>query len=138
MNCIFCRIIKGDLPAQVLYQNELFVVLLDVAPLAEGHMLVIPKAHAPQLEDLDDVYLQEALVLVKKIVQRLGTITKYNVLQNNGHIQSVHHVHFHIIPFHEKEPEPEGLNISWVPVPKSKDVLEILAQSYKELLKDLR
>ncbi|KAI5191140.1 hypothetical protein NECID01_1309 [Nematocida sp. AWRm77] len=138
MSCIFCRIISGDVQGSTVYENELFVVLMDIAPLAEGHMLVVPKVHAQQLEDLPDKFLEAALVLIKKIVMKVGTITKYNVLQNNGHIQSVPHVHFHIIPCNEREDGKEGLSISWTPVQKSKSVLSVLEQSYKELLKDLR
>jgi len=134
MECIFCRIIRREF-GEIIYENGSFVVLMDIGPLSRGHMLVVPKYHGETLEDIPDEYLSGALVLIKKIVGKIGTITKYNVLQNNGHIQSVPHVHFHIVPYNEEE--GEGLKIQWERVSISKEEIATIGESYKKLLEKI-
>ncbi|KAL6877231.1 HIT family protein 1 [Trichoderma longibrachiatum] len=109
--CIFCRIIKGEIPALKLFESEKTLAFLDIGPLSKGHALVIPKFHGAKLHDIPDDQLSEILPTIKKLVAATGA-TDYNVLQNNGIIahQQVHHVHFHMIP---KPNETEGLGISW-------------------------
>ncbi|KAH0489099.1 hypothetical protein TgHK011_008233 [Trichoderma gracile] len=109
--CIFCRIIKGEIPALKLFESEKTLAFLDIGPLSKGHALVIPKYHGAKLNDIPDDQLSEILPTIKKLVAATGA-TDYNVLQNNGTIahQQVHHVHFHMIP---KPNETEGLGISW-------------------------
>ncbi|KAL7814720.1 HIT family protein 1 [Trichoderma gracile] len=109
--CIFCRIIKGEIPALKLFESEKTLAFLDIGPLSKGHALVIPKYHGAKLNDIPDDQLSEILPTIKKLVTATGA-TDYNVLQNNGTIahQQVHHVHFHMIP---KPNETEGLGISW-------------------------
>ncbi|KAL7803779.1 HIT family protein 1 [Trichoderma aethiopicum] len=109
--CIFCRIIKGEIPALKLFESEKTLAFLDIGPLSKGHALVIPKFHGAKLHDIPDDQLSEILPTIKKLVAATGA-TDYNVLQNNGTIahQQVHHVHFHMIP---KPNETEGLGISW-------------------------
>ncbi|ETS02677.1 HIT family protein 1 [Trichoderma reesei RUT C-30] len=109
--CIFCRIIKGEIPALKLFESEKTLAFLDIGPLSKGHALVIPKFHGAKLHDIPDDQLSEILPTIKKLVAATGA-SDYNVLQNNGTIahQQVHHVHFHMIP---KPNETEGLGISW-------------------------
>jgi diadenosine tetraphosphate (Ap4A) HIT family hydrolase len=134
MNCIFCRIAKGEI-GELLAETRRHVVVMDTSPLSKGHVLVIPKHHSAYLHEMPDDYLRESLVLLKGIKNRIGSIDKYNVLQNNGHHQSVAHVHFHLIPFDEES--GEGLSINWNCVEVSESEFNILKQSYKHLLKGL-
>lgn len=134
MGCVFCKVVRKEL-GPVLHETSLFVVVMDIQPLSRGHLLVIPKHHGETLEDIPDEYLAGALVLIKKIVGRLGTVTSYNVLQNNRHIQSVPHVHFHVIPYHESE--GEGLKIAWNPAGISQEEISIIGESYKNLMRGL-
>ncbi|KAG0441926.1 Hit family protein 1 [Dictyocoela muelleri] len=107
MDCIFCSIINSK--QNILFENNNFIVLLDIYPLSKGHLLVIPKEHKETMDQLSDQYLSEALILIKRIISIAG-YKKYNILQNNRHVQSVPHVHFHLIPFNS---ESECLRPNW-------------------------
>ncbi|KAI9566225.1 HIT-like protein [Boletus coccyginus] len=106
-SCIFCKIIKGDIPSFKLAETGLSYAFLDIGPISKGHALVIPKDHTVKMHELPDEYLADALPIAKKIALAQG-LENYNILQNNGRIahQQVDHVHFHVIP---KPNETEGL-----------------------------
>ncbi|RYP64212.1 hypothetical protein DL769_006758 [Monosporascus sp. CRB-8-3] len=109
--CIFCKIVKGEIPCFKLFESEKTLAYLDIGPLAKGHALVIPKFHGAKLLDIPDEHLSEILPVAKKLVKATGA-ENYNILQNNGRIahQVVDHVHFHMIP---KPNEEQGLGIRW-------------------------
>ncbi|KAF2176387.1 HIT-like protein [Zopfia rhizophila CBS 207.26] len=109
--CIFCKIIKGEIPSMKIFESEKTLAFLDIGPLSRGHSLVIPKYHGAKLHDIPDDQLAEVLSVAKKIAIAQG-VEDYNILQNNGRIahQVVDHVHFHMIP---KPNETEGLGIGW-------------------------
>ncbi|ODQ49180.1 hypothetical protein PICMEDRAFT_14655 [Pichia membranifaciens NRRL Y-2026] len=117
-SCIFCKIIKGEIPSFKLVETAHSYSFLDIQPTAKGHLLVIPKYHGAKLHNLPDEYLQDILPVVKKLTVALGLNVDgpegagYNVLQNNGRIahQVVDHVHFHLIP---KRDEATGLIVGW-------------------------
>ena len=102
-NCIFCKIIAGQIPAIKIYEDEFVLSFLDIGPISDGHTLVIPKQHFERLHDCPSE-------LLGQIGSRLGKIAKavalamnaegYNVLCNTGRAagQLVEHLHFHIIP----------------------------------------
>ncbi|KAI1788901.1 HIT-like protein [Ganoderma leucocontextum] len=98
-SCIFCKIIKGEIPSFKLVETEKVFSFLDIGPLSKGHALIVPKYHAEKLHELPDDYLPDVLPAAKKIALALGA-ENYNLLQNNGRIahQEVDHVHFHVIP----------------------------------------
>ncbi|KAI1424254.1 HIT-like domain-containing protein [Xylaria sp. FL1777] len=104
--CIFCRIIKGEIPCFKLFESEKTLAFLDIGPLSKGHALVIPKFHGAKLTDIPDDHLSEILPVAKKLVTATGA-TNYNILQNNGRI--AHQVVDHI----PKPNEQEGLGIGW-------------------------
>lgn len=117
--CIFCKIIKGDIPSFKLVETAHTYSFLDIQPTTKGHLLVIPKYHGAKLHNLPDENLADILPVTKKLVNALGldidgpeTVPGYNILQNNGRIahQVVDHVHFHLIP---KPNDEEGLIIDW-------------------------
>ncbi|KAI9858637.1 MAG: Adenosine 5'-monophosphoramidase [Vezdaea acicularis] len=127
--CIFCKIIKGDIPSLKLFESEKVLAFLDIQPLSRGHALVIPKFHGAKLTDIPDDQLEEILPLVKKLAVATGA-ENYNILQNNGRIahQVVDHVHFHLIP---KPNEKEGLGIGWPATDTDKPKLEALLKEIK-------
>jgi len=117
--CIFCKIIKGEIPSLKLIETKYTYSFLDIQPTADGHCLIIPKYHGAKLHNIPDEYLSDLLPVVKKLTKALGlsendlpTGDGYNVLQNNGRIahQVVDHVHFHLIP---KVNEETGLQVGW-------------------------
>ncbi|GBE82619.1 HIT-like domain-containing protein [Sparassis latifolia] len=108
--CLFCKIIKGEIPSFKVLETERSYAFLDISPVSEGHTQVIPKYHAKTLAELPDEYLQDIAPAVKKVALATGA-EQYNILQNNGKLafQHVDHVHFHVIP---KPNEKEGLVLS--------------------------
>lgn len=112
---IFSKIIRGEVPCHRVYEDELVLAFLDVAPLSHGHTLLIPKRAARTLDEVDEetgAALGRALVMLGRAVKRVTGCEAYNVLQNNearAH-QAVFHVHFHVIP---KPNDAEGLGIQW-------------------------
>ncbi|RKF57432.1 Hit family protein 1 [Golovinomyces cichoracearum] len=111
ISCIFCKIVKGDIPCFKLFESEKVLAFLDINPLSRGHALVIPKFHGEKLIDIPDDHLTEILPVVKKLAKATGALD-FNILQNNGRIahQEVEHVHFHMIP---KPNKLEGLSMEW-------------------------
>jgi histidine triad (HIT) family protein len=112
---IFSKILRGEIPCHKLYEDAQVLAFLDIAPLALGHAVVIPKEPAPTLDQLSD----DSAAAVGRVLPRLcralqaATGTRdYNVLQNNGRPahQAVDHVHFHIIP---KPDDARGLGLKW-------------------------
>ncbi|CAL5874407.1 uncharacterized protein PFLUO_LOCUS8703 [Penicillium psychrofluorescens] len=127
--CIFCKIIKGDIPSLKLFESDKVFAFLDIQPLSRGHALVIPKFHGAKLTDIPDEDLVEILPVAKKIAQATGAVD-FNILQNNGRIahQVVDHVHFHMIP---KPNEKEGMTIGWPNQEGDMDKLKALHEEIK-------
>lgn len=127
--CIFCKIIKGDIPSFKLFESDKVFAFLDIQPLSRGHALVIPKFHGAKLTDIPDEDLLEILPVAKKIAKASGA-TDFNILQNNGRIahQVVDHVHFHMIP---KPNEQEGMSIGWPSQATDMDKLKALYEDIK-------
>lgn len=102
-NCIFCKIIKHEIPAHKIYEDDKAIVFLDVNPWTRGHCLVVSKKHFQDIFDVDEENLIALISVVKKIAslvkEKLGAVG-VNILQNNREIagQLVPHIHFHIIP----------------------------------------
>lgn len=103
MECIFCKIIKHTLPAEVLYENDKVISILDINPIHHGHALIIPKVHCTDFlsipeSDLHDV-LHASQLVARALVESLR-LQGYNVFSNNGQIagQSVFHFHMHVTP----------------------------------------
>ena len=101
--CLFCKIIKGEIPARKVYEDASTIAFLDINPANPGHTLVVPKKHSEDITKADSHDLAKAMEVVKSITQKLKekmNAIGVNVLQNNGHAagQIVAHIHFHVIP----------------------------------------
>lgn len=102
-DCIFCKIIKGEIPSFTVYEDEDFKVILDRFPAAPGHVLIIPKVHYSDMFELSEEAAAKLYPLAKKIAERVKEVSGsegINIVQNNGEAagQSVYHFHLHIIP----------------------------------------
>ncbi|HLC92938.1 MAG TPA: HIT family protein [archaeon] len=102
-NCIFCKIISGQIPSKIVYEDETSIAFLDIYPSAKCHTLVIPKNHHATMLDIPEMELKEIIGVVQKVGAAAMLATKadgFNVVQNNREAagQVVHHLHFHIIP----------------------------------------
>jgi histidine triad (HIT) family protein len=111
---IFDRIIDGEISCHRVYEDDRVLAFLDIGPLSDGHLLVIPKervAHLHELSDEGAAALGQVLPGLCRAVMEATGAGAYNILQNNGKAahQEVMHVHFHIIPRYADA----GLGISW-------------------------
>ncbi len=100
-DCIFCKIISGDIPCYKIYEDEYVLAFLDINPVVNGHTLVIPKKHFVNIFDVDDFYLEKVIAAIKKIANHYNQkFDGINILNANDKSaqQSVFHLHFHIIP----------------------------------------
>ena len=103
MDCIFCKIVNGEIPSKKVYEDENVIAILDISQATKGHTLVIPKKHIESIFDLDDQTgrdLFEAVIKTTNILKNKLGFKDVNLLNNNGSLagQVVNHYHIHIIP----------------------------------------
>ena len=101
MDCLFCKIIKGDIPCYKIYENEFVLAFLDINPDSDGHTLIIPKTHYTDIDDIDTNTLTEifkAAKIVKKLLEEKLNCDGLSLLQNNGSVQEIKHFHLHLKP----------------------------------------
>ncbi|MBI1827184.1 MAG: HIT family protein [Planctomycetes bacterium] len=101
--CIFCRIVAAELPSHVVYEDETILSFLDIGPLSEGHLLVIPREHFSRFTDVPASTSATLATMLPTLGRALLSVTKadgFNLLMNEGNVagQVVPHVHFHLIP----------------------------------------
>jgi histidine triad (HIT) family protein len=130
--CIFCRIVSGELPSTIIREDERTVAFMDINPATRGHALVVPRRHARDLleigrEDLDAV-LAAAQELARRAVDRLGA-AGVNLLNSCGQAawQTVFHFHIHVIPRYEDDP----LRLPWVPAEGDREEIESAAAALR-------
>lgn len=120
MDCIFCKIINGEIPSCTIYEDEIVKVFLDIHPEANGHMLIIPKKHILNLDDMDlDTlnHIMEIAKKMKKLLEEKLHIDGLTLIQNNGAVQEVKHYHLHLKPYYINKQAKKG----------PKDIYEILS-----------
>lgn len=102
--CVFCKILAGELPVSMIYEDELVAVFVDLYPINEGHLLIIPKYHAPYMKDVDEETLAHMMKIAKKMNAALRKSSfkceGVNLLLADGEAahQEVFHSHLHVIP----------------------------------------
>jgi|LAHU01.1.fsa_nt_gb histidine triad (HIT) family protein len=102
-NCIFCKIVKKEIPATIVYEDEHTLAFMDIGPIVKGHVLVIPKTHYDPLTETPDEIVAQLHTVAKRVAQAqidgLGA-DGVNIMQNNGAAagQEVPHIHVHVIP----------------------------------------
>ena len=104
MDCLFCKIIKGEIPCNKIYENDYVLAFLDINPDCDGHTLIIPKKHFTDLDDIDDNTLTEifkAAKYLKKVLEEKLNCIGMSLLQNNGSVQEVKHYHLHLKPYYK-------------------------------------
>ena len=102
MNCLFCKIIAGDIPSTKVYEDETVYAFRDIAPQAPTHILVIPKAHLSSVNDVcaeNSAVVAHIFEVIPQIAKAEGLEGGYRVVSNCGADagQTVHHLHFHIL-----------------------------------------
>ena len=113
-DCVFCKVIRGEVPSVKLYEDERTYAFMDINPLSPGHSLVIPKYHAENIYVTPPHAAGVVMVTLSKVAAAINRAVKpegINILQANGPgaQQSVFHIHFHIIP----RSTDDGLTMNW-------------------------
>jgi histidine triad (HIT) family protein len=101
MDCIFCKIVKGEIPSYKVYEDDKIMAFLDINPYAPGHTLIIPKEHTLDLETISEDTLNHIMNKARDIAKLVTTRLNapgYTLIQNNGFVQEVKHFHLHVIP----------------------------------------
>jgi histidine triad (HIT) family protein len=127
-DCLFCKIVAGELPATIVAEDERTIAFMDINPATRGHALVIPRAHARDLCAVDPEDLQAVALATQRLATRardnLGA-DGVNLLNSNGRAawQTVFHFHVHVIPRYEGDP----LRLPWVHAPGDMDEIAAAA-----------
>src|SRR5947209_4024637 len=127
-DCVFCKIIAGEVPGQIIEQDDLTVAFMDIAPATRGHALAVPRNHARNLLEIDEEDLEAtfrtAQRLARRITERLGA-DGVNLLNACGSAawQTVFHFHVHVIPRYEGDP----LRLPWTPASGDPDEIAAVA-----------
>lgn len=132
-DCIFCRIVNGDIPSATIYEDEEFKAFFDGYPSSLGHTLVVPKNHVADIFQIDAAQGARLFALVISLAKKLKTALgcdSVNILQNNGRAagQTVFHFHVHIIPRYEGD----DVNIHWKTVKPAPEETERLRRLLAE------
>ena len=108
MDCIFCKIIAGEIPSYKIYEDEVVLAFLDIHPDSNGHTLIIPKKHFTDIMDMDNKTLTHIFDVARKIKTQLEEklhCDGITFIQNNGDVQEVKHYHLHIKPYYKNKAE---------------------------------
>lgn len=100
-DCIFCKIIKGDIPSYTVYEDDDFKAFLDINPITNGHVLLVPKTHYKDLFEMPEEMIMKIYKAVLKINDKLKDkldMEGLTLIQNNGLGQDVKHYHLHLVP----------------------------------------
>ncbi len=129
-DCIFCKIVAGELPSQIVDQDERTIAFMDISPATRGHALVVPRRHSLDLLEVEaddlEATIDAAQRLARRIKERLGA-DGINLLNSCGSAawQTVFHFHIHVIPRYDGDP----LRLPWTPSPgDSEQIAEAAAQ----------
>lgn len=122
VNCVFCKILNGEIPSTKLYEDEDFVIILDIGPATFGHALIIPKDHYANIYEMPEELLGKSITLAKVWGEKLAKALNadgLNLVQNNGLAagQTVYHYHLHLIPRYEGD----AVGDLWTPGSLSED-----------------
>lgn len=106
MDCIFCRIINGDIPSYKIYEDEHILAILDVNPVSPGHTLIIPKKNTLDITTIDNeilfMIINKSKEIGKLFLDKLDA-KGFSLIQNNGIAQEIKHFHLHVIPKYNKK-----------------------------------
>lgn len=131
-DCLFCKIVAGELPGQIVAEDELTIAFMDINPATRGHMLVVPRNHTPNVLEADaedlDATVRTAQRLARRVTERLGA-DGVNLLNSCGATawQTVFHLHVHVIPRYADDP----LKLPWIPAPGDADEIAAAAEQLR-------
>jgi histidine triad (HIT) family protein len=115
-DCLFCGIVAGDVPAQIIDSDEHTVAFMDINPATRGHALVVPRAHSADLLEISDADLEHTMVAARRLARSIEAALEpdgFNLLNacRPAAWQTVFHFHIHVIPRYDDDP----LKLPWIP-----------------------
>ena len=128
-DCLFCKIVAGEVPATIVDEDEHTVSFMDINPATTGHALIVPRKHTADLFEIDPAELEAVAVAAQRLAklarERLGA-DGVNLLNSNGRAawQTVFHFHIHLIPRYADDP----LRLPWQPAPGDLDEIAGVAE----------
>jgi histidine triad (HIT) family protein len=127
-DCIFCKIVAGELPGQIVEKDERTIAFMDIAPATRGHLLVVPRAHTRNLLEISSEDLGATIATAQRMAERVNERLQpagINLINSCGSAawQTVFHFHVHVIPRYEDDP----LKLPWVPAPGDPDEIAAVA-----------
>jgi len=133
-NCLFCKIVAREIPAEIVYDNEIVMAFLDITPVNPGHVLVIPKAHYPDFASTPPETLCEVTVVAQhmaKAALAATGATGFNIGVNNGRVagQLVDHMHLHVMP----RRDGDGYDL-WHGMPYATGQMAVVAEKIRAAL----
>jgi histidine triad (HIT) family protein len=131
-DCIFCKIVAGELPGQIVDEDERTIAFMDIAPATRGHLLVIPREHARDLLEISSEDLGAVIATAQRMAQRASERLQpagINLINSCGAAawQTVFHFHVHVIPRYEDDP----LKLPWVPEQGDPDEIAAAARELR-------
>jgi histidine triad (HIT) family protein len=131
--CIFCGIVAGDVPGQVVHSDEHTVAFMDINPATRGHALVVPRTHSADLMEVSDEDLEHTMLAARRLARRLDEVLEpdgFNLLNScrPAAWQTVFHFHIHVIPRYDDDP----LKLPWVPGPGDEGEIAALAEQLRD------
>ena len=106
-NCVFCNIIKGEIPSKTVYEDEKIQVIMNINPNSNGHLLVIPKSHIVNINDMNGELIQHCLQIIKEklypLLKEKLNCEGLTMVQNNELGQEIKHYHIHLIPRYQND-----------------------------------
>jgi len=131
MSCIFCDVATKKINANIVFENDNICCFLDIDPINEGHVLIIPKQHYLDADEIPDFILFEIMALSAKLVRVIKSKYApdgYSIMQNGGIFNDVGHYHLHVFPRYKDD------GFGWTFSDNRFECNEILAQEITELL----
>lgn len=141
-NCIFCKIINGDIPSTKVYEDDTVLAFLDISQATPGHTLLVPKKHVENIYDYDQQLAMDVLTKIPMIARAIEKsnpkIKGLNIINNNGEVayQSVFHSHIHFIPRFTRDEDDFGMRFKDNSNAYTSEKLEKIASSIRKNLED--
>jgi histidine triad (HIT) family protein len=115
-DCLFCGIVAGDVPAQIVDSDEHTVAFMDINPATRGHALVVPRTHSADLFEISDQDLERTTLAARRLARKIRAALEpdgFNTLNSCGSVawQTIFHFHLHVVPRYEDDP----LKLPWTP-----------------------
>jgi histidine triad (HIT) family protein len=132
-DCLFCGIVSGDVPAQIVDADEHTVAFMDISPATRGHALVVPRTHSADLMEISDEDLERTMLAARRLGRRIDEVLEpdgFNILNScrPAAWQTVFHFHIHVIPRYDDDP----LKLPWIPGPGDPEEIASVAERLRD------